>query len=276
MSFFEKLIHLLEYKVEMPAIFGAYHLICVLLTIAATVLLVWRFKDASDRTIRIILFFFWCTITALEILKQLEGAFYLDGTTPTWSYLWHIFPFQFCSTPYYVIPFAIFMPDGFWRRSFIAFFASFSLFAGLVVMIYPGDVYTTNLFINAQTMILHGSMVAMGVLMVAHNRKHMNKRYFAGSLTVFYSLAAIAILLNELVYNFVLKDVSNQAFNMFVISRHYDCTLPLLSKIYKAVPYGWYLVIYFLGFTLASALIYFSEKGLLFLIGKLKNRKKKA
>ena len=274
MSFFERLVHLLEYKVTTPKVFGTYHIICLLLTIVAAILLVKFFKNASDRTIRILLFAVWCTITILEICKQLESSFDLDQFGyPVWSYLWHSFPFQFCSTPYYCLPFMIFLPEGFVRRAFTAFFAGFSFFAGLVVMIYPGDVFCATLVINIQTMILHGSMVALGILMVAHSRKQMKLRYFAGSLAIFYVFAIIAIILNETLYQFVLIDMPSAAVNLFFISRYYPCTLPILSDVYKAVPYGWYLVIYFVGFTFASALIYFIEKGILLLIEKIGKKK---
>lgn len=274
MPILEKFIGFLEYQVPAPAVFGTYHLICLALVAVAAVFLVWRFKDASDKTIRVLLFTVWCVIVTLEILKQLEGAYFVNEQgVPTWSYLWHSFPLQFCSTPYYCLPFIVFLPDGFWRRSFIAFFAGFSLFAGLVVMIYPGDVYCSTLFLNVQTMIQHGVMVSLGILMVAHNRRQMKNRYFAGSLLIFYFFAAIALLLNELIYQFVLINNPSEIINLFFISHHYDCTLPLLSDVYKAVPYVWYLVIYFIGFTFASAVIYFAEKGILALIRKCKHVK---
>ena len=271
MLLLEKIISILEYKVSTPTVFGTYHLCCLALVAIVAALFVWRFKDASDKFIRKLLFAIWCVITVLEIIKQIEGAYFVnDCGIPTWSYLWHSFPLQFCSTPYYCLPFIVFLPDGFWRRSFIAFFASFSLFAGLVVMIYPGDVYCATLFLDVQTMLHHGAMVALGILMAAHNRRQMNKRYFLGSLLIFYAFAAVALILNELLYYLVLVDLPSEAVNLFFISRHYDCTLPLLSDVYRAVPYGVYLVVYFAGFTLASALIYFAEKGILALAKKCK------
>ena len=268
----EKILHILEQKTSAaPEVFGPYHIFCLALVIVATVLVVWRFKDASDKAIRILCFAVWLVITLLEILKQIEGAYFIDiFGVPTWSYLWHSFPLQFCSTPYYCLPFIVFLPDGFWRRSFVAFFASFSLFAGLTVMIYPGDVFCATTFLNLQTMIHHGAMVALGILMVAHSRRQMNRRHFLGGLLVFYVFAAVALVLNEVLYYTVLIDRPTEAVNLFFISRHYNSTLPLLADIYKAVPYGLYLVIYFAGFTFAALLIFLIEKGIVFGIRKCK------
>jgi hypothetical protein len=71
----------------------------------------------------------------------------------------------------------------------------------------------------------------------------MRTRYFFGSLLVFYFFAALAMLLNELIYKFVLFDRPSEAINLFYISRHYNSTLPLLADVYKAVPYGAYLAV---------------------------------
>ena len=271
MSAFEKFIHLFEATCEKPAIFGIYHIVCLLATLLLCAFLVWKFKDASIRSTRYLVLGFWVVMVTLEILKQLVATFdTVRYGFPVWEFQWNSFPFQFCSTPLYIMPLIVFLPDGWWRRSIIAFFACFSLFAGLTVMIYPGDVFASTAFINIQTMIHHGSMVALGVLMVARNRNHMNKRYFGGSMTIFYSFAVIALILNELVYKLVLFDDPGSAFNMFFISRYYPCTLPLLSNVYNAVPYGWYLVIYFVGFTFASALIYTIEKSIITLSKKIK------
>ena len=271
MALLEKIIGILETAGKIPAIFGTYHICCLALTAIASIFLAWRFKDASDKVIRGILLVIWFIITALEILKQLEGAYFVNEYgVPTWSYLWHSLPLQFCSTPYYCLPFIVFLPDGFWRRSFISFFTSFSLFAGLVVMIYPGDVFCGTTFLNIQTMILHGTMVALGVMLIAHNRRKMGRRYFFGGLLIFYVFAAVAFVLNELLYYFVLADKPSEAVNLFFISRHYNSTLPLLADVYKAVPYGVYLVIYFAGFTLASAIILFIEKGIIALMHNYK------
>ena len=273
MSLLEKFIGILEYKVSIPTVFGTYHLCCLALVVLAAVFLVWRFKDASDKVIRRLLFAVWCVITLMEILKQLEGVYYIDDYgVPTWSYLWHSFPLQFCSTPYYCMPFIIFLPDGFWRRAFIAFFTTFSLFAGLAVMIYPGDVFCSTLFLDLQTMIHHGSMVALGVLMVAHNRRKLDKKSFIGGLSIFYAFAAIALLLNELIYYFVLIDRPSEAINLFFISRHYDSTLPILADVYKAVPYGVYLIVYLVGFALVSLLFFLLEKGIITLVQKCKSK----
>lgn len=127
-------------------------------------------------------------------------------------------------------------------------------------MLYPNDVFINMIGINLQTMIHHGTQVALGVLLVAHNRKRMNKRYFVGSLVVFYIFAAIAMILNEIVHNHLVQIGANDAFNMFYISPYHDCTLPVLANIYKMVPYPVFLIIYLIGFAVVSLIIFGLEK----------------
>ena len=157
------------------------------------------------------------------------------------------------------------------RNAFMAFFASFSFFAGLAVMIYPNDVFTSMAGINFQTMIHHGTMVALGILVVAYNRNKMSKRYFVGSLIVFYFFAGVAMILNETIHNHLVAIGSTESINMFYISPYYPCTLPVLSDIYSKVPYPAFLCIYLLGFALISGVIFTLEKLIVRIFVKKKN-----
>lgn len=260
MSAFENFIHFLQAGMDRPGNFGTFHICCLAVTLIASIVLAWRFHNASDKTIRRIIFIFWITLVVLEVYKQLVFSLSVSDNIATWDYQWYAFPFQFCSSPLYAMPFIIFLKDGKIRNAFISFFATFSFFAGFAVMLYPNDVFINMIGINLQTMIHHGTQVALGVLLVAHNRKRMNKRYFVGSLVVFYIFAAIAMILNEIVHNHLVQIGANDAFNMFYISPYHDCTLPVLANIYKMVPYPVFLIIYLIGFAVVSLIIFGLEK----------------
>ena len=273
MSLLDNIMRILETKITTPKPYGWFHIICLILTVVAAVVLIVRFRSVSDTVFRRILLGIWIVMVILEICKQLEGAYTIVDGVAVWSYYWFWFPFQFCSTPLYCLPFIIFLPDCWWRRAFSAFFAGFCLFAGIAVMLYPIDVFTSSAVICVQTMVHHGIMVALGIFMVGYHRHHMNKRYFVGSLAVFYSFAIVAMILNETVHAMIVEKGLNVTFNMFFISRHYPCTLPILSDIYANVPYPVFLCIYLIGFALVSALIYGLEKGILALIYRKKQKK---
>ncbi len=89
-----------------------FHLMFIALIVVASVFLCVKCCDVSDKHFRRIVFISWIAIVVLEIYKQLvfsveytEGAF-------VWDYQWYAFPFQFCSSPLYALPFVALMPDG--------------------------------------------------------------------------------------------------------------------------------------------------------------------
>ena len=271
MNTFEKIIYALGTEMEIPKIFGTWHIVSLVLTIVLAAVLVWKFKDCSDKTLRRILLVFWVIITLLELYKQVIFSMGSDGVTATWSYRWYAFPFQFCSTPIYLLPILIFAKEGSFRNAIVAYMVTFSFVAGLIVMIYPGDVFTYAIGINIQTMVHHGAQLAMGIFLVAHNRHRLSKRFFAWSMMVFAVFASVALLLNTVMH----YAKPEAEFNMFFISPFQACTLPLLSDIYAKVSYPVFLVIYVLGFTAVSTLIYTIEKIIVSICSKIKHRNKK-
>ena len=253
---------------EKPTLFGAWHFVSLALALALVAFIVWKFKDCNDKTLRRILLVFWVIIVLFEVYKQTVFSLISDGITADWSYQWYIFPFQFCSTPLYLLPILIFAPEGKFRNAVVAYMVTFSLFAGLVVMIYPGDVYTSIIGINIQTMVHHGLQLVMGVFLAAHNRHRLNKRFFAWAVATFAVLCAVALGLNTIMH-YAKPDVG---FNMFYISPFQPCTLPILSDIYTKVPYPVFLIAYVLGFTAVSVVIYTIEKLAAKICTKIKHR----
>ena len=268
MNFFEKMVHVLSATMERPPLFGAWHIVSLALAIALTAFMIWKFKDCSDKTLRRILFIFWIVIVLFEVYKQIVFSMHSDGVTVEWSYQWYVFPFQFCSTPIYLLPILVFAKDCKFRNAVMAYMVTFSLFAGLVVMIYPGDVYINIIGINIQTMVHHGLQLVMGVFLAAHNRHHLNKRFFAWAMSAFVVLCAVALGLNT-VMHYAKPDVG---FNMFYISPFQPCTLPILSEVYAKTPYPVFLIVYVLGFTLVAAIVYTIEKVAAKICTKIKHR----
>ena len=270
MSVFEKILHALQFHGDAPTNYGLFHICFLVLTLAVTIFLVWRFKNASDKTVRKILLAFWITVVVFEIYKQLDFSMVVTDGVANWSYQWYALPFQFCSTIFYTLPFIIFLPDGWLRKAFIAFFTTFTFFAGFAVMLYPGDVFSPDIGVSVQTMIHHGTQVALGIFLTAHSLKNVKFRHLGIALAIFYVFCGIAMILNESVHNLIVAGEIVGEFNMFFISPYYNCTLPILADIYKAVPYPAFLAIYMVGFALIALLFFAIEKGILALVGKCK------
>lgn len=269
MNVFERILYWLQAEMETPASYGLFHIVACILTLLAAAFLVWRFRDAEDKTARRILFGAWVVLAALEVYKQLVFSMDVTDGVAEWSYKWYAFPFQFCSSPLYVLPFAVFPKSERIRNAVMAFLATFSLFGGLAVMAYPGDVFISMIGINIQTMVHHGSQIVLGVFAVALYRKRLSWRFFLGSLVPFCVLSAAAMGLNLAVPAILnAQGITDFTFNMFFISHRFPCTLPVLSGIYPVVPYPVFLLLYLVGFAVVAAIIFAIGKGIVALTQK--------
>ncbi len=270
MNFLQKLLSLLDYKTEtMPKGYGLFHIFFILLAIGVTVFLCIRFRNCSDKAFRRIALISWAIMVTLEIYKQFVYSYSVEPTVIEWDYQWYAFPYQLCSTPMYVLPFIFLMKDSKIRDAFIAYMSTFSLFAGTAVFCYPGDVFSHVVGISIQTMVHHGLQIVLGVFFIVWARKRINRWYFIKAIPVFAVLVTIAIIAN----NFFMTLGIDETFNMFYISPHFDCTLPLLSLIYPRVNYLIFVSIYIFGFTLIAFLVFIIARGIIKLSRK---RKKKA
>ncbi len=264
MTVFEKIIYLLQARMTTPASYGIFHIISFILAISLGIFLISKFRNASDKALHTILAICWSLMVISEIYKQFVFSLSSDGTNATWQYLWYAFPFQFCSTPLYALPFVIFMKEGKIRDCVMSFLATFSFFAGIAVMIYPNDVYMDMIGINVQTMLHHGMQLSLGMFLFAYNRRRFDLRFYLKGIPVFAAFSVTAMLLNEIAYFWVLPTFDPEAtFNMFYVSPHFDCTLPILSIVYQHIPYPAFLALYILGFSLVAFIIYGLEIGVL-------------
>lgn len=266
MNFFEKIVHFFSAEMTTPTNYGIWHIISLLLVIGLTVFLCVKFKDCKDKTFRRIILISWVVILVLEIYKQIVFSFDWDGNIATWDFEWYAFPFQLCSMPLYLLPFVAFLKDGKVRDSIMSFLATFAFFGGLATMLYPNNVFISTIGINIQTMVHHGLQVVLGIFIFVYNRKKFNLKFFLLGIIPYVILVAIAMMSNLIMFR-----VLSEEFNMFYISPYYECVLPLLGDIQKAVPYVVFLLTYILGFVLVACLMYLIMRG----IYKLTQRKHK-
>ena len=274
MGIIEKIYSVLAYEIESPESYGIFHLISLAVIICTTVMITLKFKDCSEATERRIAKIFLFTLVALEIYKQVIFAIEFDDGKLVFDYAWYAFPFQFCSSPMYVLPFIAFMKNGKVRDAAISFMATFSLFAGIAVAIYPNDVFMQLLGIDIQTMVHHGSQIVLGVFFAARRlNSHFpvpTKRHFIGALSVFSVLSAVAMILNISVYNVFAANGIDDTFNMFFISPYFDCTLPVLSIFYGILPYPAFLLTYLIGFAIVALIMIGLVAGAAKIFGKRK------
>lgn len=258
------ILRFLQSTASVPAPYGIYHLICLVLIALTTVFFCSRLRNISDRHFRITVAVIWGVFVLLEIYKQIVFSFRVDGEGIVLGYQWFVFPYQFCSIPYYVLPLVFLSKEGsLLRKCVVAFVCSFVLFAGLAVCLYPGDVFTQYVGINVQTMVHHGLMVALGVWFAVRYRSELKFSSLLLGCALFAALVTVALLMNVGIYRYLVATNNLQTCNLFFISPYFDCTLPILSSVYKMVPYTVFLVIYIGGFGLVGAGVYYLQKGVI-------------
>ncbi len=276
MAFLGKLLHLLQAEMPTPTNYGWYHLLCIAVVTGFTVWVSHTFQNASDRAFRKLILVFWSVILVLEVYKQLVfGLEYQDGAF-IWDCAWYSFPFQFCSTPLYMLPLVIWLPDGKVRDAVMGFLCFFSFFGGLAVMCYPNDVFIGTIGINIQTMVHHGLQVTVGILLAVRNRDKLALPHFLRALPVFLSLLGVALLMNVSVYHIFQSRGIPDDFNMFYISPYFPCHLPILSSVYENAPYPVFLLFYAIGFSLVALLMLGLQKGVWALQNRWSHEKKLA
>ncbi len=248
----EKIMHFLQGEMQTPNLYGWFHILSLAIVII-TCLLIFTFrKRISQRVVNNIVLITGIVVIIFEVYKQLIFSFnYVGGGASTWSYQWYAFPFQFCSTPMYLMLLAGIIRKGRVHDNLLCYLATFAVFAGLCVMLYPGDVFMKYIGINIQTMVCHGSMIIIGCLIFATKSIEINLKSILKAFEVFVIVCAIALGAN-IIWHYC---GTTETFNMFYISPYYDCTLPLLSMIYPKVHYAIFLAIYLVGFTLAATVI---------------------
>lgn len=258
MAFMQRILKIMDWEMTTPPLFGWFHIVALLSVALVTFLLCYRHKNDSEQRVRKVVLGTALLVFLLEVYKQINYSFgYTNGIT--FDYQWYAFPFQFCSTPMYVGLLAGLLPKGRVREALYAYLATFAVFAGTAVMIYPGDVFVETIGVNIETMICHGSMICIGIYLYYTGAVKAEWKNLLRGAAVFCCTLSIAVVLNEIAYGVgILK---TETFNMFFVSRHCEPSLPVYSLVQGVVPYPWSLLIYILGFSAAAAAILLMAKG---------------
>ncbi len=258
MELSKRLLQILDADMQTPLPYGWFHLLCLAIVIVAAVFLALCSRKMEQKTICRIVVITAIVTFVLEVYKQINFTFGDGSAAP--NYQWYAFPWQFCSTPMYVGLLAGLFRKGRVHDALCAYLATFALFAGLAVMVYPNTVFISTIGINIQTMVCHGGMVAIGVLLLASGYVKLEWKSLLRAVPVFLSMVVIAAGMNEIAYRVGLLE--NHTFNMFFISPYCDPSLPVYSLVQGILPFPWCLLVYVLGFTAASGIVLAAAMGI--------------
>ena len=208
-----KIYKALSVRQEEPQPFGEYHITWILIVAAVTVALILFFSRASEKTTRIIIGSSWAVMLAMELLKQLVNFMTVSSDQITWGYNFGAFPYQFCSTPLYILPLAAFMKEGRGRDTAIVFLSTFAVIGGLATYIVPETVLNGHRFIDFQSMLHHGIQIFIGIYLAVRYRARLTRKNFGRATLAFLFMTSIAILLNVL-----FMKIFSASVNLFFVS----------------------------------------------------------
>ena len=245
----ENILRLMDTQMTKPELYGWFHILSLVLTAAATFLLCRFHKKLQPRKVVLITAII---VFILEIYKQINYSFsYENGIC--FDYQWYAFPFQFCSTPMYIGLLAGLTKRGKVHDAANAYLATYAVFAGVCVMFYPSTVFIGTVGINIQTVVCHGSMIAIGIYLLYCGYVKLEHKTILRAIPVFAVCVAIACFMNEIAYQTGLLETEN--FDMFFISPYGTPSLPVYSLVQGVVPFPWCLVLYIAGFSTAAYLM---------------------
>ncbi len=253
MSILTSILKLLQYEVNTPKLYGWFHIMWLIIAIGAGIFLCATHKAGNDRRVRRVVWITAAVVILLEIYKMIVFTFdVVDGKIVA-DFQWYAFPWQFCSTPMYVGLLTAIFRRGKIHNALCSYLATFAVFAGFCVMLYPGDVFIEILGIDIQTMVCHGSMITVGMYLWYTGYVKFHWKTLVGAVSVFAAVVGVAMFLNE--FTVLTGIIGDETFNMFFISRHFDSTLPLYSLVHNSVPFLIALPVYIIGFSLAAGLV---------------------
>ncbi len=236
-----------------PAAFGAFHLVSVAVILSLFVLMIVfrRRLPRGEGALRRMLIAFGLGLLLLEVGKQITYS-YTPGIG--WAYNWDRFPFQFCSTPIYVALICMCLRAGKLRRALLAFLATYSPVAGCAVLFYPAaDVFHEIVYLNVHTMLWHGAMLLFGLYLWLTDAVTPTLSTALGAAIVYLPMPTVALLLNEAEHRWGFA--GDFTFNMFYISRHGNCMIPVLSRVQDHAPYAVFFLSYVALLGLGGALV---------------------
>lgn len=255
MDFFVYVLKIFNAKMQLPRAFGLFHLSFFALSVMLGILLCRARPVSNEKFVKKVLLITSLVVMVLEIYKQIVFSFtYFDGEL-RFSYAWRFFPFQFCSTPMYAGLIAAAIKKTKLHIALCSFLATYSLAAGLGVMLFPQEVFTDIIGVNIQTMVCHGSMITVGIFLLCTGYVPINKKTVLRAMPVFLLLVFLAATLNEIVFKSGV--LGGQTFNMFFISPYFKASLPIYSDIFHRLPFPLGIIGYAFLFTLGAYTVLF-------------------
>lgn len=253
-----------NFTMERPTAYGWFHLMFLALTFISCVFVIVFGRKNSLKTVNRVVFAFGIFLAIIETYKQLFFTYINYGGV----YSVYNFPFQFCSVPIYVCLFAPFIKNEKVQNWFYNFLALYALLAGLTVMFYPGDVFSTQGSISIHSMLWHSSMVIIGVYIITSRQIGKSFKEVLRGYSVFLGFVFVALF----GFDIALYKLLNTHINMFYVSPYYITTMTVFNTIQTNCGWTVMFLSYLFGFFLGAVIIWSFAKLIMFVRNKIKNK----
>ena len=232
---------------ETPGLFGAFHIISLILICIISIFLIIIFKKKDEDALISFLHYSGMGMMIAELWKQIFTHIYVfDRIYNMW-----FFPWQLCSMAMYcsfLLPYL----NRKRQNALLVFLCTFSLLAAVVALIGPLDMLRPQILLTCHGFIHHGFMIfeAIAAYYVLKKRRHT----FRPALFLFMGMALIAEVINVIAH-LCLHDIHREP-DMFYITPYYASTQPVFHEI--AIRYGIAveIAVYLLAIILFSYLLY--------------------
>ncbi|MGI6644301.1 MAG: hypothetical protein ACOX28_00825 [Bacilli bacterium] len=220
---------------EEALVFSPFHIVSIILMVVISVYVVvrilkvdrydenkylWNTLNRGDYT----MFKIGCLLFLIEIYKQISFLTLFKG------YQWYGFPYQFCSSPLYILLIAPFIKNEKVKNAFYSFTGIFVLVAALSVMVTGQGIFTSWVSISIHTMIWHGLMVVAGVYIAFYQRVYKSIKNYLAAITVLLGLIVLAQILNIIFHYADPSGTKSGSVDLFFISPFQQNTnMPVLS-----------------------------------------------
>ncbi len=272
MEFWIRILEILNTRMDTPDMYGEFHLAFWVLTLLVTALLCFLYKKGVIKSVNKVILVTTLLVIALEIIKLTVINLTDDGNGMVFDFNWKHFPWQVCSMPMYVGLLACITRRGRVHDALCSFLATFAIFAGTAVMVYPGTVFIDIVAVNVQTMICHGSMLCIGVFLYYTGHVKAEPPTIIKAIPVFAVSLTVAIIINELGYRAGFNELCE--FSMFFISPYVESILPIYNYLQTVLPFFWCVVIYAEAFIFVSFLVLCVAMAIKRISSKTRNTKK--
>lgn len=225
----------ISFPSEVPKPFGAMHIISLVFTAVITFVIVRMFKTAEKRYEKRLFLIAGIILILGELYKQFVITF-----RGGFSYAFFFFPMQFCSTPLYAFPLAFFAKNEKLYEGAVFYSATYCVFAGALVLIYPSSVFCNSGAINVQSLIHHAVMVAVGIALLSRYFGRFTAAGVAHGVGIFTFFLFVAVGINL---------AMGEGVNMYYLNPLSPIKVPVLSFLSRILPFPVVPILYAVVFT---------------------------